>query len=80
MGDLSITQSKWPLSEVVERAVGGEVVRITWCGEPSARIVAATALRRPLEVPAIVAMVKAMKMKTASSGDLIRQLRDAGRS
>ena len=80
MGDVSITQSKWPLSEVVERAVGGEVVRITWCGEPSARIVAAAAPRRPLDLPAILAMVKTMKLKTASSGDLIRQLRDAVRS
>ena len=67
-------------SELIERAVRGEVVRITRCGKPIARIVAAAAPRRPLDVPAILAMVKAMKMKTASSGDLIRQLRDAGRS
>ena len=45
MGSVSIADAKAHLSELVERAAGGEAVRITRRGKPVAQIVAARAPR-----------------------------------
>ena len=62
MGTVSIADAKAHLSELVERAAGGEPVRINRRGKPVARIVAARAPPKRIDIAALRAMVEKMPM------------------
>ena len=69
MGSVSIADAKAHLSELVERAAGGEAVQITRRGKPIAQIVAAKAPRKRIDSAALRAMVDKMPMPIpAASG------------
>ncbi len=79
MGGVSIVDAKAHLSELVERASGGETVQITRRGKPVARIVPARAPRKPIDMVALRALVETMPMQAEPAGDFIRRMRDAAR-
>ena len=79
MGTVSIADAKAHLSELVERAAGGETLQITRRGKPVAQIVAAKAPRKRIDIAALRAMVEKMPMQEELTGDLIRRMRDGDR-
>ncbi len=79
MGTVNITDAKAHLSELVERASGGETVRITRRGKPIAQIVAAKAPRKRIDIAPLRAMVEKMPMQAGPAGEFIRRMRDEAR-
>ena len=79
MGSVSIADAKAHLSELVERASGGETVQITRRGKPVAQIVAAKAPRKRIDIAALRAMVEKMPMQPEPAGDFIRRVREKAR-
>ena len=79
MGTVSIADAKAHLSELVERASGGEIVQITRRGKPVAQIVAAKAPRKRIDIVALRAMVEKMPMQAEPAGEFIRRMRDEAR-
>ena len=79
MGSVSIADAKAHLSELVERASGGETVQITRRGKPVAQIVGAKAPRKRIDIAALRAMVEKMPMQEEPTGEFIRRVRDEAR-
>ena len=79
MGTVSIADAKAHLSELVERASGGETVQITRRGKPIAQIVAAKAPRKRIDIAALRAMVQKMPMQPEPACEFIRRMRDEAR-
>ena len=79
MGSVSIADAKAHLSELVERASGGETVQITRRGKPVAQIVAAKAPRKRIDIAALRAMVEKMPMQPEPVGEFIRRMREKAR-
>lgn len=79
MGTVSIAEAKARLSELVERAAGGETVQITRRGKPVAGIVAAKAPRKRIDSAALCAMVETMPMQEEPAGEFIRCMRNKAR-
>ena len=79
MGTVSIADAKAHLSELVERAAGGETVHITRRGKPVAQIVAAKAPRKRIDIAALRTMVEKMPMQAEPAGEFIRRMRDEAR-
>ena len=79
MGNVSIADAKAHLSELVDRAAGGETVQITRRGKPVAQIVAAEVPRKRIDVAAVRAMVATMPKQKEPAGELIRRMRDEER-
>ena len=76
MGTVSIADAKAHLSELVERAAGGETVQITRRGKPIAQIIAAKAPRKRIDIAALRAMVENMPVQPEPVGEFIRRMRD----
>ncbi len=76
MGSVSIADAKAHLSELVERASGGETVQITRRGKPVAQIVAAKAPRKRIDIGALRAMVEKLPMQAEPAGEFTRRMRD----
>ena len=79
MGTVGIADAKAHLSELVERASGGETVQITSRGKPIAQIVGAKTLRKRIDIAALRAMVEKMPMQAESAGEFIRRMRNKAR-
>jgi prevent-host-death family protein len=62
MDAVNLSDAKARLSELVERAEGGEEVTITRRGKPVARIVAVEKPRKPLDIEALRALRAKMPM------------------
>jgi prevent-host-death family protein len=60
MDAVNLSDAKARLSELVERAEGGEEVTITRRGKPVARIVAIEKPRKPLDIEALRALTSKM--------------------
>jgi prevent-host-death family protein len=67
------------LSELVERAAGGEAVCITRRGKPVAQITAVDAPRKRIDGAALQAVRGAMPVQPESARDFIRRMRDEDR-
>lgn len=79
MGDVSLAAAKAHLSELVERAAAGDLVRITRRGKPVARIIAVEAARKRIDSAALRAVTDAMPMQPEAAGDFVRRMRDEDR-
>ncbi len=79
MGDVSLAAAKAHLSELVERAAAGDLVRITRRGKPVARIIAVEAARKRINSAALRAVTDAMPMQPEAAGDFVRRMRDEDR-
>jgi prevent-host-death family protein len=79
MGSISLAEAKACLSELVERAGGGETVCITRRGKPVAQITAVETPRKRVDIAALRAMTDAMPPQRESARDFIRRMRDEDR-
>ena len=79
MRRVNLADAKAHLSELVERAAAGEAVCITRRGKDVARITAADAPRKPIDVAALQVMTDAMPVQPETARDFIRRMRDEDR-
>lgn len=79
MKAISVADAKAHLSELVERAEGGEPVRITRRGKPVAQITAVEVPRKRIDPAALRAVVDTMPLQKESARDAVRRMRDEGR-
>ena len=79
MGRVSLADAKAHLSELVERAAGGEAVCITRRGKVVAQIIGVDMPRRPIDAGALRAMTDAMPKQSEPARDFIRRMRGQDR-
>jgi len=79
MTSLNLAEAKAQLSDLVTRATAGEVVQITRRGKPVARLMAAEAPRRRIDLGALRALTEGMPEQSESAGDFVRRMRDEDR-
>lgn len=79
MDSVNLADAKAHLSELVERAAGGEPVRITRRGKPVAQITAVEQPKKRIELPTLRAMTSSMPQQTEAARDLVRRMRDEDR-
>ena len=79
MGNVSIADAKARLSELVDRAAGGERVRITRRGKPVAEIVPVATQRKRVDVAAVRAMLAGTGRQQEPARRFVRRMRDEAR-
>ncbi|HEV2365255.1 MAG TPA: type II toxin-antitoxin system prevent-host-death family antitoxin [Caulobacteraceae bacterium] len=79
MTDIALAEAKARLSELVERAIAGETVRITRRGKPVAELRAVAGQREPIDTAALRAFARAQPYQMESAADFIRRMRDEER-
>jgi prevent-host-death family protein len=79
MKTVNLADAKARLSELVERASAGEVVRITRRGKPVAQITSVKSPRKPIDVAALRALTDSMPMQKESAGIFVRKMRNKER-
>jgi prevent-host-death family protein len=79
MKSVSIADAKARLSELVDLAAAGNVVRITRRGKPIAQITAMKAPSKPIDFAALRALTDSMPMQRDSSARFVRKMRDKER-
>ncbi|HEY2186495.1 MAG TPA: type II toxin-antitoxin system prevent-host-death family antitoxin [Xanthobacteraceae bacterium] len=79
MRSVSIAHAKAHLSELVERAAAGEIVRITRRGKPVAQLAPIKAARKRIDRSMLRALTDTMPVQKESAGDFLRRLRDQER-
>ena len=79
MSDVTLANAKAQLSDLVERAMRGEDVRITRRGKPVARIVPAERKRMPIDFVALEALTDSLPMQDESTGTWLRKVGDESR-
>lgn len=79
MSDVTLADAKAQLSDLVERAIRGEDVRITRRGKPVARIVPLERERKPIDFAALRALRESMPVQSESAETLVRAMRDDAR-
>ncbi len=79
MSTVNLAEAKARLSELVERALSGDTVRILRRGKPVAQITAIRQPRKRVDLKALRAVTKAMPRQRESARALIRRMRDESR-
>jgi prevent-host-death family protein len=75
METVNLADAKARLSELVERASAGEIVRITRRGKPIAQITSLKTPRKRIDLASLRALTDSMPMQPESAGDFVRKLR-----
>jgi prevent-host-death family protein len=76
MSSVNLAEAKARLSELVQKAEAGEDVCITRRGKPVARLVAAEAPRKPVDLGMLQAVTNGMTPQRQSAGEFLRQMRN----
>lgn len=79
MGSVNLAEAKARLSELVERAIAGDTVRILRRGKPVAQITAVKEPRKPVDLKALRALTNAMPRQRESARTFLRKMRDENR-
>ncbi|MDO8378662.1 type II toxin-antitoxin system Phd/YefM family antitoxin [Phenylobacterium sp.] len=79
MTTVNLADAKAHFSELIAQAEGGEPVCITRRGKPVARLSAAVAPRKPVDLAALKALTDAMPAQGQSAGEFVRAMRDQDR-
>lgn len=79
MHNVNLAEAKAHLSELVERAAGGDTVRILRRGKPVAQITGIREARKPVDLEALQALTRAMPRQRESARKLVRKMRDESR-
>jgi len=79
MGSVNLAEAKARLSELVERAAGGEPVCITRRGKPVAQLTSVARTPARIDVAALQALTAAMPLQTESADEFVRKMRDDDR-
>lgn len=76
MDAVPLADAKARLSELVERAAGGDPVLITRRGRPVARIAGLDNARKRIDAAELRALTDAMPLQEETAADLVRRMRD----
>jgi prevent-host-death family protein len=79
MSDISLADAKAQLSDLIERAMRGEEVRITRRGKPVARLVPIEQERKPIDFEALRALRDKLPVESETAESLVRSMRDSDR-
>lgn len=79
MVDINIAEAKAHLSELVERAAAGEIVRITKRGKPMAMLGPAEKPRKKIDFEALRAFTATLPREEEDTREFIRKMRDGYR-
>ena len=79
MKTVNLADAKARLSELVERAAGGETVRITRRGKPVAQITRVPAPRAKIDIASIRALTDSVPRQRESAHVFIRKMRNRER-
>jgi prevent-host-death family protein len=79
MHTVRLADAKARLSELVERAEGGETVHITRRGKPVAVLSSAYRPRSAVSAAKLKTVTDGMAEQTESAGDFVRRMRDEDR-
>ncbi len=79
MADISLADAKAQLSDLIERAMRGEDVRITRRGKPVARLVGIHRERKPIDFEALRALVDSLPEPKDPVDSGLRAMRDNAR-
>lgn len=79
MTDVTLADAKARLSELLNRVVDGDSVRITRRGKPIAQLSAVAPTRTPVDLQALRALTDAMPKQTETAAETVRRMRDGAR-
>lgn len=79
MGAVSLADAKAHLSELIDRVEAGDSIDITRRGRRVARLTAAEAPRKRIDLAALRALTTMMSNSSDSAADLVREMRDGDR-
>jgi prevent-host-death family protein len=79
MNTVNLSEAKARLSELVDRAAGGESICIMRHGKPVAQISAVQRPRKRIDAAALLAMTEKITPQPESAGECMRRLRDTDR-
>ena len=79
MSDVTLADAKAQLSDLIERVIRGEEVRITRRGKPVARLIGIRREPKPIDFAALRALRDSMSAQSESSETWLRALRDDAR-
>jgi prevent-host-death family protein len=79
MSVVSLADAKAHLSELLDRVEAGETIEITRRGKPVARLSAAVAPRKPVDLARLKALTDRMPWQAEGAGDFVRRMRDEDR-
>jgi prevent-host-death family protein len=79
METVNLASAKARLSELVERAAAGEIVRITRRGKPVAQIISVKAPRKRVDLASLRALTDAMPIQKQPARMFVRKMRDRER-
>jgi len=76
---INIAEAKAHLSELAERAAGGESVVLSRRGKPIARLASLERPRKPVDRDRLRRLTDAMPEQSEEAGALVRRMRDGDR-
>jgi prevent-host-death family protein len=76
MSTVTLADAKARLSELVGKAEGGDIIRITRRGKLVAQIVPAPSKPKPMNLAALQKVSSAIRPQPESAGDFMRRIRD----
>ena len=79
MDSVNLAEAKAHLSELIERVMAGDTVRIVRRGKPVAQITAVETPRKPIDLRALRALTGAMPAQSEAARLLVRRMRDEDR-
>jgi prevent-host-death family protein len=79
MDEVNIAEAKAHLSELVDRAAAGEPVCITRRGQPVAKLTAADAPRKRIDLAVLRKLTASVPLQKQSAGAFVRKMRDEDR-
>jgi prevent-host-death family protein len=79
MSEVNIAQAKAHLSELVDRAAGGDPVCITRRGKPVAKLTAADTPRKRIDLLALRSLTASMPRQKLVAAAFVRKMRDEDR-
>lgn len=76
---VSVAEAKAHLSELLSAVEAGGIVTISRRGKPVARVSAVDRVREPIDVAALRRLTAGQPVAAASSGDVLRRMREDAR-
>jgi len=79
MIDVNLADAKARLSELVDRVLAGETVRIKRRGKPVAQLGPVERAKKPVDAEALRRLTTSMQHEGAGAAELVRKMRDDSR-